>query len=180
MRRLLAVSQTRADLFPKPSKSLTNKVMDVLNPAPVIVERESFSKTPITYAGANAGKPCQWVFARDATASASIMGATSHYPFMPVDIAALYNTMWMRGTASATGLGTNWPFISWWGSTIANAPNVGSFNWAPGDDNTALPHDKRYLRVGFYATYSLTNSCNRYVDVRAFKITPRFDLDSAT
>jgi len=180
MKRPLEVAHAHADIFPKPSKSLTRKVMDVLNPAPVVAERESFSKTPITYAGANAGKPCAWVFARDATASASILGATTHYPFMPFDLAALYNTIWMKGTASAGGLGTTWPFFSWWGSTLATAPSVASFNWAPNDDNTALPHDKRYLRVGFYGTWTVTNSCNRWIDVRGFKFTPRMDLDGYT
>lgn len=171
----------KADLFKRPSKRLTRMVMDVLNPNPICVERESYSKTPIILPGGpNEGKPCAWVFPRDSTASPSITGAAMHYPFVVVDIIGLYNTIFMKGTLSAAGLGTAWPFVSWWGSTLANAPNVGAFNWAPDDANTASPLASQYLRVGYYCKYTLTNSCNRNLDFRGFKLTPRVDLDGYT
>jgi len=142
-----------------------------MQPEPIQLIRESFSRTPLLLPGANEGKNCAWLIPRN-SAGTSMLGSTQHYPLMPADLAKIYNYMYFaNGVTSAHGYQIN-PWWRW--ITITDG------SWDPSAPDSNFRLNQQYLYVGGVFTYTITNIMNIPIDVKAFKVVARRDLDGYT
>jgi len=161
-------SKVNAKVFPKISKSFRTRINDALQPLQIFT-RQSFNKLAPPLEAANFGKVCWWCipYSTDSINSAGLITAAAQfYPLMDADITTMYDRMF--------GATTTWPI----GSVDSIVfPYTTNPNSRPGNAGTVRPLDQQKFRMGMYYTYTLSNSSNVPIEVKAFKWCPRRDMD---